>query len=165
VVAEACAFKPDAVVGIGGGSAMDMAKLIAVLVSGAQTVPEIIGIDKVKERRVRLIAVAATAGNGQRSHANRDCDEHCGETQKGRRQPLLDSGCVHRRSAVDAKRPAHVTAATGVDALTHCIEAYTNKNAHPIVDQWALEGIRLILANLERAVLKARTSTHAQPCR
>src|SRR5699024_9968661 len=47
--------------------------------------------------------------------------------------------------------PANVTAATGLDALTHCIEAYANRFAHPVVDSWALEGIRLVGASLERA--------------
>jgi len=48
-------------------------------------------------------------------------------------------------------KPRKVTASTGLDALTHCIEAYANKHAHPVVDSWAIEGIRLIAANLETA--------------
>ena len=52
--------------------------------------------------------------------------------------------------------PPAVTAATGLDALTHCIEAYANKFAHPIVDIYAMQGIRLISANLERAVRNGR---------
>ena len=54
-------------------------------------------------------------------------------------------------AALTVSMPRKVTASTGIDALTHCIEAYANRFAHPVVDSWALEGVRLISQNLERA--------------
>lgn len=152
VLAAARDFNPDAVLGIGGGSAMDMAKLIAVLVGGNQAVRDIIGIDKVKERKVRLMAAAATAGTGSEVTPIAVLTSTAEKLKKG----VVSRHLVPDVAVIDPlltrSVPPAITAATGVDALTHCIEAYTNKNAHPVVDDWAISGMRLILANLEPAV-------------
>ena len=61
--------------------------------------------------------------------------------------------------------PPPVTAATGVDALAHCVEAYTSRKAHPLIDLYALEGIRLVGRYLPRAVATATTARPAPACR
>ena len=151
-LAVAKAFSPDLVVGFGGGSAMDLAKLVAVLWEGEQTFGEVVGADKVAPRRTALAQVATTAGTG---------------SEAGFRALVTDPGtwnklAVQSRemladiSVVDADLmltvPARVTAETGVDALAHCAEAYTNVNAHPLIDVYALKGIRLVGEYLPRAV-------------
>ena len=72
--------------------------------------------------------------------------------KKGIVSPFLIADAAYVDPKLTWTVPAKVTADTGMDALTHCIEAYTNKFAHPSVDIYALQGIRLISANLERAV-------------
>ena len=145
-------FSPDAVVGIGGGSAMDLAKVIAVLFPGEQKPHEVVGIGKVKGRRVKLITVSTTSGTGSEVTpiaVLTDSEQHL---KKGvvSRYLIADVAIVDPELTFTV--PADITAATGVDALSHCLEAYTNRHAHPVIDTIALEGIRLAAAHLETAV-------------
>jgi len=144
-------FSPDTVVGIGGGSAMDMAKLIAVLFDGSQKVEDVIGIGNVKSRHVKLICASTTSGTGSEVTPIAVLTDTEAKLKKGVVSPYL----VPDVSIVDPDLtiglPSAITAATGMDAMTHCIEAYTNKHAHPIIDNITLEGIRLIGRSLERA--------------
>ncbi len=156
-------FDPDAVVGIGGGSAMDLAKLIAVLFDGQQTTGEIIGIDNVKGRRVTLITAATTAGTGSEVTPIAVLTDTAAGLKKGvvSKHIIADAAIVDPQLTIGM--PPAITAATGMDAITHCIEAYTNKYAHPIVDSFALRGIQLMYSSLETAVahgddLEARTA-------
>ena len=142
----------NAVIGIGGGSSMDLAKLTAALLDGRQTLAEIQGTDKLRARGAWLACIPTTAGTGSEvSPIAILLDE----------SDLLKKGVVSRHLVPDAayvdplltiSMPPAVTAATGLDALTHCIEAYANRFAHPLVDSYALEGIRLITRNLLDAV-------------
>ena len=155
--------KVDGVLGIGGGSAMDVAKLAAALVNGKQTPVEIFGINLLRGRELPLVCLPTTAGTGSEVSPNAILLDETEELKKGAVSPHLvpDAAFVDPRLTISV--PPAVTAATGLDALTHCIEAYANKFAHPIVDIYALQGIRLISANLVRAVrngddLEARTA-------
>ncbi len=156
-------FNPDAVVGIGGGSAMDLAKLVAVLFSGAQTTEEIIGIDKVKSRPIKLITAATTSGTGSEVTPIAVLTDSAAGLKKG----VVSNHIVPDVAIVDPHlsvgMPPFITAATGMDAITHCLEAFTNKFAHPIIDSLALQGIQLMYRSLETAVtdggnLEARTN-------
>ena len=156
-------FSPDAIVGIGGGSAMDLAKLVAVLFDGKQKTLDIIGIGKVAARPVRLITVATTAGTGSEVTPIAILTDTQAKLKKGVVSPYLIPDVAIVDPDLTLTLPAAVTAATGMDAMTHCIEAYTNKHAHPIIDNLAIEGVRLIAANLEACIrngsdLAARTS-------
>jgi alcohol dehydrogenase len=156
-------FAPDAIVGVGGGSAMDLAKLVAVLYDGAQKTQDIIGIGKVNGRKVRLITVTTTAGTGSEVTPIAVLTDTQAKLKKGVVSPYLIPDIAIVDPDLTLSLPAAVTAATGMDAMTHCIEAYTNKFAHPIVDNLAMDGIRLIAANLEKCIrngadLAARTS-------
>jgi len=163
LLAPVRAFSPDAVVGVGGGSAMDLAKLVAVLYDGKQKTQDIIGIGKVSGRNIRLISVSTTAGTGSEVTPIAILTDTQAKLKKGVVSPYLIPDVAIVDPDLTLSLPAAVTAATGMDAMTHCIEAYTNRHAHPIVDNLAIEGARLIAANLERCIrdgsdLAARTA-------
>jgi len=143
--------KPDTVIGIGGGSTIDCAKLLAVLVRSSQTIYDVISAGTVGERTVKLITLPTTAGTGSEVTPIAVVTDDKKKVKKGVVSPHLIPDVAIVDPELTISMPPHVTAATGVDALTHCIEAYTNRYAHPVVDGFAREGIRLIMNFLERA--------------
>jgi alcohol dehydrogenase class IV len=149
---QAGSFDPDVVIGIGGGSAIDLAKVLAVLVSGSQEVEGIVGSDNVAARTPRLIALPTTAGTGSEVTPIAVLTDVEARLKKGVVSTHLipDVAIVDPELTISA--PASVTASTGLDALTHCVEAFTNVHAHPAVDVYAESGIRLIGANVVEAV-------------
>jgi len=145
-------FSPDAIIGIGGGSTMDLAKLAAVLFSGEQKVEDIIGIGKVIDRKVKLITVSTTSGTGSEVTPIAVLTDVENKLKKGVVSKYLIPDVAIIDPEMTISLPSHITASTGMDAMTHCIEAYTNRYSHPIIDNIALEGIALIFKNLEKAV-------------
>ena len=152
VLARAQAFQPDAVIGLGGGSALDVAKLVAALLDGRQKIGEVFGIGLVQNRSPLLVCVPTTAGTGSEVSPNAILLDDADEMKKGVVSPWLVPDAAFIDAELTLSVPPAVTAATGLDALTHCIEAYTNKFAHPVVDVWAIEGVRLIAGSLADAV-------------
>ena len=146
------AEKIDGVLGIGGGSAIDVAQLVAALARGKQTAPEVFGINLLRGRELPLVCLPTTAGTGAEVSPNAILLDEADELKKGVVSPHLVPDAAFVDPLLTLSVPPAVTAATGLDALTHCIEAYANKFAHPIVDIYALQGIKLILQNLVRAV-------------
>ena len=146
------AEKIDGVLGIGGGSAIDVAKLVAALAQGTQKVEEIFGINRLAGRALTLVCLPTTAGTGAEVSPNAILLDEAEELKKGVVSPHLVPDAAFIDPWLTISVPAAVTAATGLDALTHCIEAYANKFAHPVVDLYALQGIKLIAQNLARAV-------------
>ncbi len=142
----------DVIIGIGGGSVLDVAKLIAAQINNNQTLAEITGIGLLKNRTKKLICIPTTAGTGSEASPNAILIDDTDNQKKGIISPYLVPDVVIIDPALMISLPAEVTAATGLDALTHCLEAYTNLYAHPFIDMYALEGIRLIAANLVKAV-------------
>lgn len=142
----------DGVLGIGGGSAMDVAKLVAALARGKQTALEIFGTNLLHSRELPLVCLPTTAGTGAEVSPNAILLDEADELKKGAVSPHLVPDAAFIDPLLTISVPPAVTAATGLDALTHCIEAYANKFAHPIVDIYALQGVKLISANLVRAV-------------
>jgi alcohol dehydrogenase class IV len=142
----------DCVIGAGGGSAIDVAKLVAALLNASQSVQDVFGINLLKQRDLPLVCLPTTAGTGAEVSPNAILLDEADELKKGVVSPHLvpDAAFVDPRLTLSV--PPAVTAATGLDALTHCIEAYANLHAHPMVDVYALQGIRRIAANLTRAV-------------
>ena len=144
--------KPDLVVGFGRGSAMDLAKLAAVLPGSGQTIHDAAGAEKVHGRRCALAQVPTTSGTGSEAGTRALITDPSAQNKIAvqSRHMLADIAVVDP----DLTRtvPAPVTAATGVDALAHCAEAYTSRKAHPLIDLYALEGIRLVGRFLGRAV-------------
>ena len=149
---SARAAEPNAVIGVGGGSAMDVAKLVAALHDSEQDVREILGINLLTSRRTYLACLPTTAGTGSEVSPNAILLDESDQLKKGAVSPHLVPDAAYIDPTLTVTVPPAVTAATGMDALTHCIEIYANRYAHPMVDLYVLEGIRLIGANLERAV-------------
>lgn len=143
---------PDVVIGVGGGSVLDIAKLIAAQIDNEQTLQEIVGNGLLKQRNKKLICLPATAGTGSEVSPNAILVDDADNQKKGIISPFLVPDIVYVDPLLTASVPASITAATGLDALTHCLEAYTNKFAQPFIDIYAYEGMRLIAANLVQAV-------------
>jgi alcohol dehydrogenase len=146
------AFNPDVVVGIGGGSVLDVAKLIAALLENEQSLEAITGIGLLKQRAKKLICLPATSGTGSEVSPNAILVDEKDNQKKGIISPFLVPDIVYVDPLLTMSVPASITAATGLDALTHCLEAYTNLFAQPFIDMYAFEGMRLIAANLVQAV-------------
>jgi alcohol dehydrogenase class IV len=150
-ISAAHALRADAVVGFGGGSAMDLAKLVAALADGKQDILDVVGIDLLAPRALPLACIPTTAGTGSEATPIAIVEDSVALLKKGVVSPHLVPDFAYLDPELTRSMPRSVTAATGIDALTHCIEAYANRFAHPVVDAWAIEGIRLIAANIERA--------------
>ncbi|MDE3067140.1 MAG: iron-containing alcohol dehydrogenase [Verrucomicrobiota bacterium] len=142
----------DGVLGIGGGSVIDVAKLTAALVDDKQPVRKVFGINLLKDRALPLVCLPTTAGTGAEVSPNAILLDEADELKKGVVSPHLVPDAAFVDPLLTLSVPPAVTAATGLDALTHCIEAYANRYAHPLVDAYALQGIRLIAGSLLRAV-------------
>lgn len=158
LLAESKDFNADLVLGIGGGSVLDIAKLIAAQLDNTQTLEEIVGIGFLKGRNIKLICVPATSGTGSEVSPNAILVDDEGQ-KKGIISPYLVPDMVYVDPLLTISVPASITAATGLDALSHCLEAFTNKFAQPFIDMYAFEGMRLIAANLVDAVQDGTNKT------
>ena len=145
-------FQADSVVGIGGGSVLDVTKLVAAFLNSDQQVEDCFGTGFIKVKGLWFACLPTTAGTGSEVSPNAILLDERDHLKKGIVSPFLIADAAYVDPKLTWTVPAKVTADTGMDALTHCIEAYTNKFAHPSVDIYALQGIRLIAAHLERAV-------------
>jgi len=145
-------FKADSVVGIGGGSVLDVTKLVAAFINSNQQVEDCFGTGFIKAKGLWFACLPTTAGTGSEVSPNAILLDERDHLKKGIVSPYLIADAAYVDPKLTWTVPSKVTADTGMDALTHCIEAYTNKFAHPSVDIYALQGIRLIAANLEKAV-------------
>lgn len=152
VLAAARAFQPEAVLGIGGGSSMDTAKLVAALWNSEQDVRSAFGINQLAGRSTFLACLPTTSGTGSEVSPNAILLDESEQLKKGIVSPHLVADAAYVDPEMTYSAPPSVTAATGFDALVHCIEAYANRFAHPVIDLYALEGIRLIARHLARAV-------------
>jgi len=151
-VGAARAMEADLVIGFGGGSSMDVAKLVAVLANSSQALPQIYGIGNVTGSRLPLVQVPTTAGTG--SEVTNIAIVTTGETTKmGVVAPQLYADLALLDATLTLGLPPLVTAATGIDAMVHAIEAYTSKHKkNPLSDNLAREALRLLSRNLLLAV-------------
>lgn len=153
IVEEARLFEADSVVGIGGGSVLDVAKLVATFINSDQQVEDCFGTGFIQKKGLWFACLPTTAGTGSEVSPNAILLDERDNLKKGIVSPYLIADAAYVDPQLTWTVPAKVTAETGMDALTHCIEAYTNRFAHPAVDIYALEGMELIYDNLEDAVL------------
>jgi len=149
---KVASFNPDTIIGIGGGSVLDIAKLLAALLDNEQQLNDCVGIGLLNARNKKLICVPTTSGTGSEASPNAILVDDADNQKKGIISQFLVPDMVYVDPLLTLSVPPAVTAATGLDALTHCLEAYINKFAQPFIDMYALEGIRLIAANLVTAV-------------
>lgn len=152
VVLDAVAFARghdiDIVIGFGGGSSMDVAKLIAVLAGSGQAISQVYGIGNVQGKRLPLVQLPTTAGTG--SEVTNIAIVTTGETTKmGVIAPQLYADMAILDAALTLGLPPMVTAATGIDAMVHAIEAYTSKHKkNPMSDLLARQALALLSHNL-----------------
>lgn len=142
----------DGVVAVGGGSSMDVAKVVAALAGSDQALGEMYGVDQVRGGRLPLILVPTTAGTG--SEVTPVAVITTGATTKaGVSSTTLLPDIAVLDAALTLKLPPAPTAMTGIDAMVHAIEAYTSKiRKNPVSDMLALRALRLLSANI-RTVL------------
>jgi alcohol dehydrogenase len=149
-------FNPDIVIGIGGGSVLDVAKLIAAQLDNSQQLKDYVGIGLLSGRNKKLVCVPTTSGTGSEVSPNAILVDDSDNQKKGIISPFLVPDIVYVDPLLTLSVPASITAATGIDALTHCMEAYTNKFSQPFIDMFAYEGMRLIAENLEATIIDGK---------
>lgn len=153
-VHQAQAMNAQLIIGFGGGSSMDVAKLVALLAHphATQSLNEVYGVDNARGQRLPLIQVPTTAGTG--SEVTQIAIITTGTTTKtGVVSPLLLPDLALLDAELTLGLPPTVTAATGIDAMVHAIEAYTSKlKKNPLSDMLAREALRLLAGNLDEAV-------------
>lgn len=152
----AIANKVDGIIGFGGGSAMDTAKVVAVLAKQQQSLHTLYGIEQITSKRLPLILVPTTAGTG--SEVTPIAIITTGATTKA---GIVSSILLPDVAILDAELtvglPSHVTAATGIDAMVHAIEAYTSKHKkNAYSDMLAKEALRLLSQNIETATFNGK---------
>lgn len=153
----------DVIIGFGGGSSMDVAKIIAILADPKQnqTIQDIYGVNNAKAPRLPLILIPTTAGTG--SEVTPISIVTTGETTKtGIVSPILYADVAILDATFTQNLPAQITAATGIDAMVHAIEAYTSKiKKNFYADMLAKQALQLLNKNLKR-VLKDGTDLEAR---
>ncbi|ASP32169.1 iron-containing alcohol dehydrogenase [Labrenzia sp. VG12] len=152
-VEAAKAHGATSVIGFGGGSSLDVAKLVALLLGSQEDLDEAWGVGQAKGPRLPLILVPTTAGTG--SEVTPISIITVGEEEKrGVVSPFLLPDLAVLDPLLTLGLPGPVTAATGIDAMVHAIEGYasTSTNNNPVSRALAVEALRLLGANIEKAV-------------
>jgi len=146
-----CSFGADLVIGLGGGSAIDIAKIAAILVANKGDIKDFFGIDLIPNPGLKTIIVPTTAGTGSEVTPIVILSDETEKLKKGVVSPYLFPSAAILDPQLTLALPPHVTAATGMDALIHAVEAFTSKNAYPMTDMLARESIMLISENIRTA--------------
>lgn len=148
-------FTPNAIIGLGGGSPLDIAKATAAILANEAPLDQMWGVNNIPKPALPMILLPTTAGTGSEVTPNcilTDVKPDGSHMKKG----IVSPHILARTAIVDplltVTAPPSVTAASGMDALTHAIETYVSKSAQPITLPLALEAIRLIGKYLRRAV-------------
>ncbi|WP_223473627.1 iron-containing alcohol dehydrogenase [Pseudomonas sp. BF-B-27] len=149
---QARQFKADGVLGLGGGSSLDTAKLVALLINSEQPLEELYGTDKAQGQRVPLVLVPTTAGTGSEvTWVSVITDEQ--QRKQAVYSPQLMPDVAVLDPLLTLGLPAKVTAATGLDAMVHAIEAYTScTRKNPIANGLATTALGLLGANLRKVL-------------
>ena len=141
----------DMVIGIGGGSAMDVAKLTAVLLNNDVTLRELLDKAPIPRRGLPTLMIPTTAGTGSETTPNSIVLVPEDELKVGIVSPKLMPDCVILDPKMTLGLPPAITASTGMDALCHAIECYTSKKGNPFSEMIALKAISLITRSIRRA--------------
>jgi alcohol dehydrogenase class IV len=141
----------DLVIGIGGGSPIDIAKTAAILAVNKGDIASFVGIDLIPEPGLKTIIIPTTAGTGSEATPIVILSDQKEKLKKGIVSPYLFPNIAILDSELTIGLPPHVTAATGMDALIHAVESYTSNNATPMTDIFAVQAINLISHNIRTA--------------
>lgn len=153
----------DGVVALGGGSVIDTAKLVAVVAGHGGKAADFVGrSERVTSATVAVVVIPTTAGTGSDSSPDAGIHPDARSTSGGIRSRHVVPRCVIADPDFTLTLPPWLTAATGIDALSHCVEGYLSKTWNPMADALALEGIRIITRSIVAATengsdLAART--------
>ena len=146
-------MKATGVIGFGGGSSMDVAKLTSLILGSDENIEEVWGVSNAKGPRLPLVLVPTTAGTG--SEVTPISIITVGEEEKkGVSSPIILPDVAILDPDLTIGLPAHTTAATGIDAMVHAIEGYAsaNKNNNPISKMLSVEALKLLGSSIEKAV-------------
>jgi alcohol dehydrogenase class IV len=148
--------KVDGVIGLGGGSSLDTAKLVALLANSDESITDIYGVDNIKGKRLPLILVPTTAGTG--SEVTPISIVTTGETTKA---GIVSAELLPDIALLDASLtvslPPHITAATGIDAMVHAIEAFTSAvKKNVLSDMLAKNALELLSKNIVEATFNGQ---------
>lgn len=141
-----------AVVGLGGGSAMDTAKAVAALAGSGRTIDSAIGTEQITGRPLPLVLIPTTAGTGAEATPNALFinSEKLRKVAIVSRHLLPDVALLD--PALTTGLPPAITAATGLDALTHAVESFISRRANPLSRSFSMESVHMVATSLERAV-------------
>ena len=159
---EAADFKSTGVLGFGGGSSMDVAKLISLLLGSNQNIDTIWGVNNAKGPRIPLVLIPTTAGTGSEvtpiSIITMDDKEKKGVSSK-----LILPDLAILDPLLTINLPPNITASTGIDAMVHAIEAYTsiNPNNNPISKMLSIEALKFLGSSIKTAVFEGH-NIHAR---
>lgn len=158
-VAAATDYGTDGVIGLGGGSSMDTAKLVALLARSPQSLTEIYGVELARGPRLPLVQIPTTAGTGSEVTPISILTTPSHE-KKGVVSPLLYPDVALLDSHLTLGLPPAVTAMTGIDAMVHAIEAFTTRHKkNPISDALAKQALQLLYRNLPRVISSGTDAT------
>jgi len=141
----------DGLIALGGGSAIDLAKAVSALVSYNGSIEELFGTDLVPEKGAPIIAIPTTAGTGSEVTNIAILSDTEAQLKKGIVSDFLLPDVAIVSPEMTVTMPKSVTAASGIDALVHAIEAYISLNASPITDALAIGAMQMISQNLPKA--------------
>jgi alcohol dehydrogenase len=148
VIDQFKALNADLIIGVGGGSVMDIAKLASVLSTDDYTVKDLLDDPLLAKKQVPSLMIPTTAGTGSEATPN----SIVGVPEKDLKVGIVNSELIADHVILDSSMikslPKPIAAATGIDALSHAIECFTSKKANPISDTFALEALDLILNNI-----------------
>lgn len=144
--------KCDVIISLGGGSCIDTAKAIAVVATNGGYIGDYMGGKKIADKQpVPHIAIPTTAGTGSEATDVTVITNTSNDVKMMIKQPAFLPEVAIVDPLLTVSSPKSVTAATGVDALSHAIESYISKRAHPMADTLALSAMELIVGNLKKA--------------
>lgn len=151
VIREAEDYSADLIIGIGGGSVMDAAKLCSVLKGADYTIRDLLKDPTRARKQVKTVMIPTTCGTGSEATCNAIVAIPEEESKQGIVNDSMIPDYVILDSQMIRKLPKSIVAATGVDALAHVVECYTSKKATPFSDTYAAAGARLIFHNIREA--------------
>lgn len=141
----------DCIIGIGGGSSLDIAKMVSVMATNPGSVADYFGIDLVPHSGMKCILIPTTSGTGSEVTPIVILSDHEEKLKKGVVSNHLFPDCAILDPELTLGLPPAITAATGMDALIHALEAFTSVNATPTTDMFAVRAMQLIIANIRTA--------------
>lgn len=149
-------FGADAVVGLGGGSPLDMAKAVSVLLTNEGPLQSFFGVDLVSRRGLPKLLIPTTAGTGTEVTAVAIFSDHKEKLKMGMVSPFMVPDAAILDPELTLSVPPLVTAYTGMDALVHAMEAYTSVNATSLSDMYAEQAMKLLFPNIRAAYADGR---------